>query len=88
MSTDTGSPAGLDSEFSTSQHDDATWALRDPTVEQHYGGQWVVAVDRKIVAHDTDPSLVLPEAARITGRTPDDLIVCGIPHPDDWLVDA
>ena len=88
MSTDTTSSVSPVAEFPSDQHNDATWAQHDPTVEQIYGGQWVVAVDRKIVAHGTDPGLVLQEAARLTGRNPDDLIVCGIPHPDDWLVDA
>lgn len=88
MSIDMTSSASPISESRADQNDAAYWAQHDPTVEQLYGGRWVVAVDRKIVAHGTDPGLVLQEAARITGRNPDDLIVCGIPHPDDSLVDA
>lgn len=88
MSIDTATPASLDSGFSSSQLDDATWAQHDPTVEQSYPGQWVIAVERKIVAHGTDPDQVRHEAARLTGRTPDELIVCGIPRPEDWLIDV
>lgn len=88
MNTDTISPARLDSEISISQHADANWAQHDPTVEQLYGGRWVVAVDRKIVAHGDDPGLVLEEAARLTGREPDELVVCGIPSAESWLADA
>lgn len=88
MSIDTTSSASPISESMAEQYDSADWAQHDPAVEELYGGQWVVAVDRKIVAHGADPGLVLKAAAVITGKNPDELIVCGIPHPDDWLVDA
>ena len=34
---------------------DAEWALHDPGVYRRYNGQWLVAFERKVIAHGTDP---------------------------------
>ena len=68
--------------------DDAFWAQHDLGVEQSYGGQWVVPFRRRIVAHGTDLEAVLEEAACATHRTRDELVVCAVPRPNDWLADA
>jgi hypothetical protein len=70
------------------QNDDIFWAQHDPSVEQHYAGQWVVPVQRRIVSHGTDLDAVLDEAARVTRRRRDEIVACAIPHPNDWLADA
>lgn len=67
---------------------DADWAQHDPQVEERYGGQWVVAYKGKIVAHGNDPTAVLQDAARVTQRPVDELLVCAIAHPDSWIADA
>lgn len=66
------------------QEEDVHWALHDPDVLANYTGQFVVPVDRRIVAHGEDVEAVLEEAARVTGRDPDRLPICGI---DDPLLD-
>jgi hypothetical protein len=66
------------------EEEDAQWALHDPVVLANYTGQFVVPVDRRIVAHGEDIELVLREAASVTGRDPERLPVCGI---DDPLLD-
>ncbi len=40
---------------------DAEWALHDPEVQRTYEGQWVVAYERRIIAHG-------PDHARGVGR--------------------
>src|SRR5438128_4970162 len=76
-------PAVLDN-----REEDANWAQHDPQVEERYGGQWVVAYQRKIVAHGTDATAVLGEAVRLTQRPPEELLVCAIPHSHSWLAEA
>jgi hypothetical protein len=66
------------------QEEDVQWALHDPEVLANYSGEFVVPVDRRIVAHGADVELVLSEAARVTGRDPECLPICGI---DDPLLD-
>jgi len=66
------------------EEEDAHWALHDPVVLASYTGQFVVPVDRRIVAHGEDIELLLREAAGVTGRDPERLPVCGI---DDPLLD-
>ncbi|HLN30530.1 MAG TPA: hypothetical protein VK395_22490 [Gemmataceae bacterium] len=68
--------------------EDAEWAQHDPQVEESYGGWWVVPFERTIVAHGANPAAVLKEAARLTQRSPEELVACAIPHPDNWLADA
>jgi hypothetical protein len=70
------------------RNEDAYWAQHDPQVEKQYGGQWVVPHERKIVAHGTDLTSVLQEAARLTNRRPDELVVCAIPQANSWLASA
>jgi hypothetical protein len=64
--------------------EDVEWALHDPEVLANYTGEFVVPVDRRIVVHGEDIEAVLGEAARVTGRDPERLPVCGI---DDPLLD-
>ena len=66
------------------QEEDVRWALHDPEVLANYVGEFVVPVDRRIVAHGQDIESVLEEAARLTDRVPERLPVCGI---DDPLLD-
>jgi len=66
------------------QEEDVQWALHDPEVLVNYTGEFVVPVDRRIVAHGEDIELVLREAAGVTGRDPERLPICGI---DDPLLD-
>jgi ABC-type cobalamin/Fe3+-siderophores transport system ATPase subunit len=66
------------------QEEDVRWALHDPNVLANYVGEFVVPVDRRIVAHGQDIESVLTEAARLTGRNPERLPICGI---DDPLLD-
>jgi hypothetical protein len=61
--------------------EDARWAKRDPEVLAHYCGEFVVPYERKIVAHGTDASAVLAEAARITGRQAEELPLVGVIDP-------
>lgn len=70
------------------RNDDAFWAQHDPAVEYKYAGQWVVPFERRIVANGADLEAVLEQAARVTHRSKGELLVCAIPHPDDWLADA
>ena len=73
---------------STGRIDPVFWAQHDPDTEELYAGQWVVAHEGKIVAHGIDIELVRREAARITGREPEELVVCAIPRAESWLADA
>jgi len=66
------------------QEEDVQWALHDPEVLASYTGEFVVPVERRIVAHGADIEAVLGEAARVTGRDPESLPICGI---DDPLLD-
>ena len=66
------------------QEEDCLWATHDPEILADYVGQFVVPYRRQVVAHGFDIELVLQEAARVTGKRPQELPVCGI---DDPLVD-
>jgi hypothetical protein len=66
------------------QEEDVRWAQHDPEVLANHIGEFVVPFDRRIVAHGRDMESVLEEAARVTGRDPDRLPICGI---DDPLLD-
>jgi hypothetical protein len=61
--------------------EDARWAKQNPDVLTHYGGEFVVPYERKIVAHGKDAAAVLAEAARITGRQAEELPLVGIIDP-------
>jgi hypothetical protein len=69
-------------------NEDVYWAQHDAEVEKCYGGQWVVPLERRIVAHGSDPETVLREAALVTQRPAEELAVCAVPHPQNWLADA
>jgi hypothetical protein len=56
-------------------------ARRDPEVLARYVGKFVVPFDRKIVAHGMDAATVLEEAARITGRSIEELPLVGMIDP-------
>ena len=63
--------------------DDQIWAETDSDVAEKFMGEFVVAVDRKIVAHGQDAAAVLAEASRITGIPEEKLPLAGIVPP--WL---
>lgn len=63
------------------QEEDAQWALHDEEILAKYVGQFVVPQQRRVVAHGYDIEAVLSEAARVTGRKPEELPVCGIVDP-------
>jgi hypothetical protein len=68
------------------QLEDMHWARHDPDVQNKYIGQFVVPFQRQIVAHGTNLVTVLEEAARLTGRKPEELPVCGIDDPLQEIV--
>ena len=63
------------------QEEDVQWALHDPEGLANHTGEFVVPVDRRIVAHGEDIEAVLGEAARVTGRDPERLPICVIDEP-------
>ena len=63
------------------QLEDTHWASHDPEIQVKYMGQFVVPFHRQVVAHGTNLAAVLDEAARVTGRKPEELPVCGIDDP-------
>jgi hypothetical protein len=67
---------------------DAHWAQNDPEVERQFGGQWVVAHNRTIVAHGTDVDTVRREAAERLGCPPETLIVTAVFDPGSLLTDV
>src|SRR3989442_4071439 len=64
---------------------DAEWALHDPEVQQMYEGQWVVAYERKIIAHGPDATAVAEQASRVVKDQAHRLVFCGVEDPDNWL---
>jgi hypothetical protein len=62
------------------------WARHDADVQTKYMGQFIVPFQRQVVAHGTDLAQVLEEAARVTGRKPGELPVCGIDDPLQEIV--
>ena len=63
------------------RHEDARWARHAPDVIVKYRGQFVVPYLRQIVAHGHVVQEVLDQAARVTGRRPDELPICHIDDP-------
>jgi hypothetical protein len=61
--------------------DEIRWALHDPDVQQRYSGQFVVPWGRTVVAHGPVAAAVLEEAARLTGRKPEELPLVRIVDP-------
>ena len=61
--------------------EDARSARQDPDVRVQYLGEFVVPYQRKIVAHGKDATVVLAEAANITGRPAEELPLVGVVDP-------
>jgi hypothetical protein len=61
--------------------DEIRWALEDPEVLARYCGQFVVPWGRTIVAHGDVAAVVLDEAARLTGKKPEELPLVPIVDP-------
>src|SRR5262245_53202013 len=73
---------------------DADWALHDPEGQQSYRGQWVVAYERRILAHGPDAQAVVEQAARLVPGQAHRLVLClpddgadGLQHTPDPAVD-
>ena len=65
---------------------DVRSAKQDPEVLARHRGEFVVPYGRKIVAHGKDASVVLAEAARITGRQVLELPLVGaVDHSSKFL---
>src|SRR2546429_173188 len=64
---------------------DAEWALRDPEVQSRYKGQWVVAYERKIIAHGHDADTVAAEAGHVATGFSHRLVYCSDDNADAWL---
>lgn len=61
--------------------EDCRWVTHDPDIQAKYVGQFVVPYRRQIVAHGVDIELVLQEAARVTGKKPNELPISAIDDP-------
>ena len=55
---------------------DAEWALRDLDVQRQFEGEWVVAYQRRIIAHGYDPKLVAQSAIQLVGDQGHRLVFC------------
>lgn len=64
---------------------DAEWALRDLDVQRQFEGQWVVAYQRRIIAHGDDPKVVAQSASRLVGDQSHNLVFCAREDPDRWF---
>src|SRR5262245_58895915 len=64
---------------------DAEWALHDPQVQRQYEGQWVVAYQRRIIAHGDDPQGVIHDAAGLVKDQAHRVVFCAHEDPDAWL---
>ena len=64
---------------------DAAWAMNDPDVQKIYDGQFVIAYQRKIIAHGFDPKLVSEEASRLAKGQVHFLVYCAEPDTSEWL---
>ena len=63
------------------RQEDVRWARQDLDVLAQHRGEFVVPYHRQIVAHGTVAADVLAEAARITGRQPEELPLVGVIDP-------
>ena len=72
---------------------DAEWAMVDAEVQSRFRGQWVVAYERKVIAHGADPKTVLSEACRVASDQNHRLVFCTadstewLDHPTDLSTD-
>jgi hypothetical protein len=64
---------------------DAEWALHDPQVQQLYEGRWVIAYQRRIIAHGDDPQNVMQEANRLVKDAGHRVVFCARDDPNSWL---
>lgn len=64
---------------------DAEWALHAADVQQQYHGQWVVAYERRIIAHGMDAQAVAEEAGRLVKGQAHRLVLCLREDTDVWL---
>jgi len=67
---------------------DIAWAEQDPEVQRNYAGQWVVILDRKILAHARDRDQALQAAGTALQQPVDDLVVWPIPEGTSLLSDS
>ena len=67
---------------------DAEWALHDPQVQEQYQGQWVVAYERRIIAHGEDPRAVAEEASRLVSDQTHRIVFCAQEDPESWFKDS
>ena len=63
---------------------DAEWAMHDAEVLRRFPGQWVVAYERKVIAHGTEPKTVLAEASRVASGQYHRVVFCAA-DATDWL---
>ena len=72
---------------------DAEWAMHDAEVQSRFPGQWVVAYERKVIAHGADPKSVLSAACRVASDPNHRLVFCTsdsaawLDHPTDLSTD-
>ena len=64
---------------------DAAWALQDPEVQRQYHGQWVVAYERRILAHGPEAQAVLDQAARLVPGRLHRLVLVLPDEGAEWL---
>src|SRR5438132_635272 len=64
---------------------DAEWAMHDPEIQQRYSGNWVVAYERRIIAHGMDARAVAEYAGQAVPDMKHLLVFCAGVEPDDWL---
>jgi hypothetical protein len=64
---------------------DADWALHDPQVQHEYQGQWVVAYQRRIIAHGENPQHVVADANQLVKDPAHRAVFCAPEDPMSWL---
>jgi hypothetical protein len=67
---------------------DADWAQHDPGVAQEFGGLWVVAHKRRVIASGEDPERVRQDAGGRIGLPLERILVTAVPRSDDLLAHA
>ena len=75
------SPSELD------RYGDAGWAMHDAEVQRRFHGKWVVAFQRKVIAHGTDPNVVLDQACQTASGQNHRLVFCATDQAE-WLSHA
>ena|SRR5206468_2920185 len=67
------------------RYQDAAWAMNDPDIQKTYDGQFVIAYQRKIIAHGSDPKSVSEEANRLAEGKIHFLVYCAKQDTAEWL---